>query len=544
MGQELRAKDYKVQKELKDKERETLSKSFNKHNNTQADKYENKVEIGEDKAKAINYYNNLSESEKVAFNRELQKRKIRDSYVNYLKYIYGDNYKLTKFHLFLDKLCENVVKRIEKGEKVYVCISCPPQHGKSMSLTETLPSWFLGRNPDLRCITCSYNADIAEKFGDKPRQQVKNYGKDIFGIEISESQDNKTIWNIKDHLGGMYSTGINGSLTSNQGALIIVDDPIKNEIEADSQSIRDQIWANFSTSLWTRQRGAGCGIIVIQTRWHEDDLIGRILANDFDNQWVYINIPCVCEGVDKILHRKVGETLCPELGFDAKWAENTKKLLGARRWNALYQGKPFVESGEILNRDMIKTYSKKNVPPSFDEIVLSCDLSFGGKKNINDPNGIGVWGRVGANHYLLKVINKKLSFTEVLDRIRYICAEYPTMKKKIVEAKASGNALIDTLNREIGGFIGYDPKMLSKEDRLKLCLPYFESGNVYFPDETIDKDSDEYINQMVKFPKSTHDEIVDITTQYLLNYEYKYSGHIVIDNKFTAFSKAIRGFKI
>ena len=116
--------------------------------------------------------------------------------------------------------------------------------------------------------------------------------------------------------------------------------------------------------------------------------------------------------------------------------------------------------------------------------------------------------------------------------------------KKIVETKASGNALIDTLNREIGGFVGYDPKMLSKEDRLKLCLPYFESGNVYFPDETIDKDSDEYINQMVKFPKSTHDEIVDITTQYLLNYEYKYSGRIRTDNEYIYLADAFRGFKI
>lgn len=530
----------KVQKLAKEKQVKSFNSDNKKHNSNA--KYDNKRTVYEDNSKAVTYFDSLSDSEKVVFKKELDKKKVRDNYVRYLKYIYGENYKLTKFHLLLATIAENVVKRIEKGEKVYICISTPPQHGKTKTLTGTLPSWFLGRNPDLRCITTAYNADIAEKFGDDPRQQIKKYGKDLFGIEISDSQDNKTIWNIKNHEGGMYSTGINGSLTSNQGALIIVDDPIKNEIEANNPTIREQIWANFSTSLWTRQRGAGCGIIVIQTRWHEDDLIGRILANDSDNQWVYINIPCVWEsGVDKLLNRKIGETLCPELGFDAKWAENTRKMLGTRRFNALYQGKPIVDGGNIVKREWIKLYNKQTKPNDFDELTLSCDLSFGGKKTDNDPNGVGVWGRVGANHYLLEVVNKKCGFTDILERIRYLCGKYPNMKRKIVESKASGSALIDTLNREIGGFVGYDPKMLSKEDRLKLSLPLFESGNVYFPDEDIDKDSEEYITQMVRFPKYTHDEIVDITTQYLLNYEYKYGGRIGTDSKYAILSRAIRG---
>ena len=533
----------KVQKLAKEKQVKSFNSDNRKHNGNA--KFDNARTHNQDNSKAVDYYDSLSDSEKAVFNKELEKKKIRDSYVRYLKYIYGENYKLTKFHLLLATIAENVVKRIEKGEKVYICISTPPQHGKSTCLTQTLPSWFLGRNPDLRCITTAYNADIAEKFGDEPRQQIKKYGKDLFGIEISDSQDNKTLWNIKNHMGGMYSTGINGSLTSNQGALIIVDDPIKNEIEANNPTIREQIWANFSTSLWTRQRGAGCGIIVIQTRWHEDDLIGRILANDSDSQWVYINIPCVWEsGIDKLLKRKIGETLCPELGFDAKWADNTRKMLGVRRFNALYQGKPIVDGGNIVKREWIKLYNKQSMPNAFDELTLSCDLSFGGKKTDNDPNGIGVWGRVGANHYLLEVVNKKCGFTDILERIRYLCGKYPQMKRKIVESKASGSALIDTLNREIGGFIGYDPKMLSKEDRLKLSLPLFESGNVYFPDEDIDKDSEEYITQLVRFPKYTHDEIVDITTQYLLNYEYKYGGKIGTDNKYATLSKAIRGFRI
>ena len=525
------------------KEIKQFSNELNKHH-TKA-KFDKEIVRGNDKAKGINYYNSLSESEKLVFQKELKKKEIREDYVKYLKYIYKDNYKLTPFHILLAKICESVIKRVEKGEKVRLMLSCPPQHGKSITLTETLPSWFIGRNPDLRCIITAYNADIAEKFGDKNRQKIKEFGKELFNIEISDSQDNKTLWDIKNHQGGMFATGLSGSLTSNNGALIIVDDPIKNEIEASSPSIREQIWSNFKSAVMTRQRGEGNAIIIIQTRWHEDDLIGRILKSEVANEWIYVNLPCVWEsGIDKLLHRKIGETLCPQIGYDSQWADSTKKLLGIRTWNALYQGKPFVEGGEIVKRDYIKFYTKASLPNVFEEITMSCDLTFGSTKNsFDDPCGISIWGRVGGNHYLLEYIIKKMSFTDTLERIRFYCGKYPMMKKKIIEAKANGNATVEVLNREIGGFVAYNPKE-SKEERLNLCLPFFEAGNIHFPSEEIDRNIEEQVQVFLRFPKVTHEEIVDITTQYLLNYQYKYSGKLNTDKKYSQLAKAIRGLRV
>lgn len=506
-------------------------------------KYDNLKTDVEDKVNGIEYYNNLTESEKVAFQRQVQLKKVRDNYLYYLKYIYGDNYKITRFHTLLSKIAESVVKRIEKGEKVRLLLSVPPQHGKSMTITETLPSWFIGRNPDLRCIVTAYNADIAEKFGDRNRQKIKEFGKEIFGIEISDSQDNKTLWDIKGHQGGLFATGLNGSLTSNNGALIIVDDPIKNEVEANNSSIREQVWSNFRSAVMTRQRGMGNAIIVIQTRWHEDDLIGKILESD--DSWTYVNLPCIWEsGIDKLLGRKIGETLCPEIGYDTEWAESTKRIIGAKSWNALYQGKPYTEGGEIVKSSYIQRYNKASLPSVFDEVVMSCDLSYGGTKTNNDPNGIAIWGRYGGNHYLLDYWIKKANFSDTLERIRFFCGKYPQIKGKIIEAKANGNATIEILNREIGGFIPYDPKGLSKETRLQLALPYFESGNVWFPSEEIDKEIEEHIQTLLKFPKVAHDEIVDITTQYLLNYQYKYSGKINTDSNYSLLARAIRGLKV
>lgn len=502
----------------------------------------NLEEQANNKAKVLEYFNSLNEVDKAAFKQELRRKEARENYATYLKYIYGNNYKLTKFHSFLAKVCETAVKKVEEGKKIKICLSVPPQHGKTTTLTETLPSWFVGRNPELRCIITGYNADMAEKFGDRNREKIKKYGKELFDIEISDSQDNKTLFNLKNHAGGVYSAGITGGITGNQGALIIVDDPYKNGIEAKNQNVRDNVWQIFTDSILTRQRGLGCAIIVIQTRWHKEDLIGKIMETDVNGEWLIINIPCIAEKDDRYLHRKVGETLCPELGFDAKWADNMKRMLGKYTFNAMYQGKPYEEGGNIIKRDDIQFYNDKTIPESFEEIVLSCDLSFGETKKTNDPYCMTLWGRNGGNHYLLKVYSERKTFTETNRTIRIICNEYPQLRKKIIEKKANGNATIELLGTEIGGFVPFDPKGASKEDRLHASSPYFEGHNVFFPDETLEPKIEDYIEQLIKFPNVGHDDFVDTITQYLLNYEYRYSGKIDIDNRFSALSKAIRGF--
>lgn len=497
----------------------------------------------EQKLNAIEYYNNLSDADKLSFQKQLEMRKLRENYYAYVRYTFTGDYKETRFHKILCGICQNVVQRVEQGQQVRILLSCPPQLGKSVHLTETLPSWFIGRNPDLSCIITAYNADIAEKFGDRNRQKVKEFGRDIFGIQISDSQDNKTLFQIKGHQGQIFSTGIMGGLTSNPSALTIVDDPFKNGKEAENTQIRNDVENVYWDSIETRTRKLGGAIIVIHTRWHEDDLIGRLAQK---SGFLVVNFPAVWEkGVDKLLGRKVGETLCPELGMTAEWAERTKQNVGSRVWNALYQGKPFVEGGNIINREHIKFYDKYSLPTQFDEITLSCDLSFGGTKANNDPNCLVVWGRLGGNHYMLKQINKKCGFQETIRDIKLLCAEFPTMRKKLIEKKANGSATIELLSQHISGVVPFDPLSNSKETRFKLVAPYFESGNIYLPSEKVDKDSEEIVSQLLKFPNVAHDEYVDTTSQYLLDYSYKHEGgRIGTDSKYALFSDAIRGFRV
>ena len=439
------------------------------------------------------------------------------------------------------------------GERLVSCISVEggmylagkgliPTHN-STTLTESLPSYFLGRNPNEGVIVCSYNADFAEKFGDSNRQKLRKYGKDLFGVEISDSMDTKTKFMFEGYHGQMVSTGIFGEITGNKASLIIIDDPFKSNLESESKVYRDKVYDIVKQSCETRLRPKGSALVIIHTRWHEDDLIGRYSKEE---GVIYINIPCVWDSSfgdkDTLLGRKVGEVFCPELGYTSEWAEKKRKSLGNRSFNALYQGKPYVDGGNIVTRDKLRFYDKAELPTEFDEITLSADLSLGGTSADSDPTCISVWGRKGANHYLIKVINKKMGFTEQQNSINRLCADYPTIQRKIVERKANGQALIETLNKNISGIIPYDPKGTSKVSRLEAVTSYFEAGNIWFPNEKVMPNVEEFVEQLLKFPACAHDDFVDTLSQYLLNYECKGQGKIVNDSTMVLLSKAIRGF--
>ena len=197
-----------------------------------------------------------------------------------------------------------------------------------------------------------------------------------------------------------------------------------------------------------------------------------------------------------------------------------------------------------MTRDKLRFYEKADLPTDFDEITLSADLSLGGTSADSDPTCISVWGRKGANHYLLKVINKKMGFTEQQNSINRLCADYPTIKRKIVEKKANGQAIMETLGKNISGIIPYDPKGDSKVSRLQAVTSYFEAGNIYFPNEKVMPNIEEFVEQLLKFPACAHDDFVDTLSQYLLNYEYRSVGKVSTDSSYASLSDALRGFRL
>ena len=502
--------------------------------------YKKKSEVIDDERikKLVEFRKAIPDSNKDIYRKELEKANARISYLDYLRYTIP-NFIPTKFHQFLASVYQKAIEDIEAGKMVRICLSMPPRHGKTLLGAETLPTWFVGRNPNSTAILTAYNTELAEKFGDRNRQKAKRYWKELWNLDISPSQDNKALFEVKGHSGGIMSAGLTGGIVGNGGRLFIVDDPYKNGEEAYSATTRDKVDQMFRDSVLTRLNGKGNGIIVVHTRWHEDDLIGKLSRED---GWVVINLPVVADGTFDVLNRKKGEMLCPELGFDAKWAEATHKSVGKRVWSSLYMGKPTIENGNLFQRHTFKTYTKNDLPTVFDEVVQSWDLSFSNQSSSDFVAG-QVWGRKGADHYLLKRLNKRMSFTETIDMMRQFAVAFPLARRIYVERRANGQAVIETLSKEIGGIVPVIPKE-SKVGRATSVSPYFEAGNIYIPSEQIDKNIEDYIQQFMRFPNSDYDDEVDATTQYLNEIRYVNSGKIVLGSNIERINRAFRGGNI
>jgi predicted phage terminase large subunit-like protein len=500
---------------------------------------QNSENIDDEKIKRLVEFRKAIPQENVAiYKRELERENARISYLDYLRYAIPE-FIPTRFHRYLATIAEKVVKDVEAGKTVRLCISIPPRHGKTMTFAETLPTWFVGRNPDSMAILSAYNAELAEKFGDRNRQKAKVLWKDLWNLDISPSQDNKALFEVKGKRGGIMSVGILGGLAGNGGRLIVVDDPYKNSEEAYSAKTRDTIEMVFRDSILTRAQGKGNAIVVIHTRWHEDDLIGKLSRED---GWFVINLPVVAGDTFDVLQRKKGELLCPELGFDKTWAEQTYKSVGKRVWSSLYMGSPTIENGNLFQRHMFKFYTKNDLPTTFDEVMQSWDLAIDNKATSDYVAG-QVWGRKGANHYLLKRIKKRMSFVESVEMIKQVSQAFPQARRIYIEKRANGGAVIETLSKEIGGIVAINPKE-SKIARASAVTPYFEAGNIFVPHEQLDKNIEDYIQEFMRFPNSDHDDEVDSTTQYLNEIRYSNSGKIILGSNIERINRAFRGGNI
>ena len=271
--------------------------------------------------------------------KELAQRELaRRSLAEYLCYVQGGMWKRTRMAEFLAGRVQTFLEAETGHAYDILLIETPPQHGKSMTVTESVPSWYLGKHPEARIIMASYNEGFAERFLRRNKEKIRRFGKNLFGIEIG-SVDRATELELSNGMGRIISRGLLSGITGNPANLILIDDPVKNRQEADSETTRDKVWEEWQNSLKSRL-AAGAKVIVIMTPWHEDDLAARILKSETNVELV--RLPVEAEEHDP-MGRKPGEALCPELGKDAKWLAEFKRSYlsdaqgGARAWMALYQ---------------------------------------------------------------------------------------------------------------------------------------------------------------------------------------------------------------
>ena len=461
---------------------------------------------------------------------------MHESYATYCYFVHKGKWIDTKFHKFLAEKIQKFVETPTGNPYDILVLSCPPQHGKSLTVTETFPSWYIGKYPDKRCIIACYNDDFAGKFGRRNKQKIEEVGGHIFGVRLKKSSDRDM--EIAEHSGSIITRGIMAGITGNSGDLIIIDDPIKNRQEADSETYRERLWEEWQNSIKTRTQ-AGTKIIIIQTRWHEDDLSGRVIAEEQNVE--VVNIPVEAEEND-VLGRPIGSALCPEIGKDDDWLQIFKHSYlsdpnggGTRAWNALYMGRPTSAEGNIFKREWWQFYDR--LPENIQLVGISVDATFK-ESDTSDFVAIQVWGKLNGDYYLMDVIKKRMDFPDTLRAIRYMADKYPQKHSILVEDKANGSAIISMLKHEIGGIIPITPKE-SKVGRANAITGIVEGGNVYLPRYA--DFTQEFIEEFASFPSGAHDDMVDACTQFINFFKFRQADYV--EDTRSDFEKELEKFK-
>ena len=250
------------------------------------------------------------------------------------------------------RLIADALERVERGTLKRLIISMPPRHGKSMLASEFFPAWFMGRNPDKYVIAASYAQELSDDFGRKVRNQMADGTfKAIFG-DCNISDDSASAKRFNTAQGGAYfAVGVGGSITGRGAHVLIIDDPVKNREEAESETVRRKTWDWYTSTAYTRLMPDGA-IIVIATRWHEDDLIGKILNEHQHEGWEVLTLPAISPS---------GIPLWPEQ-YDLATLEKIRHTIGNRDWSALYQQDPAPDEGDYFKADWIRWYEPSKLP--------------------------------------------------------------------------------------------------------------------------------------------------------------------------------------
>lgn len=377
-----------------------------------------------------------------------------------------------------------------------------PTHN-SMHSTEGFPAWYLGRHPDHRIINAAHTQRLAERFSRIVRNQVSSVFWPFPWVSVAPDNGGVGQWGIDQYGGGYLAVGVGSSPTGQGGDLILIDDPIRDQQDADSPTIRENTWEWFQGTLYTR-RQPGAKIILTMTRWHQDDLAGRLIEHGETggDKWHVINIPA--ENPD-------GTFLWPEFWSDEEYL--MAKRSSSRVWNAQYMGRPSTEGGNMIRESWFRTFDHVS---DYASIVVAYDTA--SKVGLsNDYTSCTVLG-VKANGYdILHVDRNRLEFPDLMrnidNRMAWAQGSFPGIPVSLViEDASSGTAAIQVISssRNYALYPVKPYRSKEKEMRVMEITPIVETGKVYVPE--VAPWIQDFFSQITQFPYDTHDDMVDSFT--------------------------------
>lgn len=446
-----------------------------------------------------------------------------------------------KSNWHIDAICDHL-EAVTAGEITRLIINIPPRFMKSLTVGVFWPAWSWLDDAKRRWLFASYAEQLSTRDSVKTRRVIQSEGvRDASGdrtqlerigyqglLEVlgkdwtlTGDQNVKTKFENTE-TGYRIATGVEGVGTGEGGDVVVADDPHKVK-EAESDTVRTGVCDWWDQTMTNRLNDPKTGaLVVVMQRVHQSDLTGHLLEK---GDYEHLCLPneyepkrqCVIDSTGfEDPRTDPGELLWPERVDDGVTA-GYKRALGSMAYAGQYQQRPSPEEGGIIKRAWWRYFNDWESLPAFDDVIQSWDMAFKDLKTSDYVVG-QVWGRKGADAYLLHQVRDRLSFTETCKRVALVTNAYPNAHAKLVEDKANGTAVIDALRRKIPGLIAIEPEG-GKEARVAATSPMIEAGNVYLPHDSICGFTESFIEECAVFPNGSNDDQVDAMTQALRRFQ-------------------------
>lgn len=464
----------------------------------------------------------------------LKRRAARKELRHYVEYLTGmaPARHMTFFSKKIDLAAEGAKKRL--------ALFLPPGSGKSIYASHHFPAQYISRFPNRRIIHVTHTTDFAEDFGRKVRNTIESDEHQTLFPNVQISSDSRAAGRWGTTNGGeYYATGVGGTVTGKRAHMIIIDDPLRGYNDAESLVVRDNLWNFYGSDLMTRLLPGGV-IILIQTRWHLDDLAGRLLAAQSSkgaDQWEVVSLPAIAREKDP-LGRKEGEALWPEWqSLEALENIRSQPSMTGRQFAALYQQNPVEESGNLIKRDWFKPWRFAD-PPVLLYTLQSWDTAVSAKDTAA-YSACTTWGifeepetKLPAMILLsafrgrllypdLRKMAQRLAFNYTDDNLRVpqLAPAKRQPSQILVEDRSSGSSLIADLMRAGISVIKVNPSRHgSKDARLMLATDLLENGRVFVPymspQFTMPRRwADDFVTELASFPAASSRDFADSFSQ-------------------------------